>query len=98
MTVFGVAAGATSPYQLFDTNPFTPASAMVGTEGRVADRFIVVTPRALNLPPWICGTAVTPLEKEMSTSPPRIAVISDPPLLYGTWRIFVPVNMANISP
>lgn len=53
----GVPAGARIPHQLIDSYPGTPASAIVGTSGRIALRFAPPVPRALSFPDVMWGSA-----------------------------------------
>ena len=46
----GVPTGAKIPYQRFTAYPGTPASAIVGTSGSNALRWLVVTPRTRSFP------------------------------------------------
>src|SRR5271169_3993143 len=54
----GVPAGAMNPTHKVAWNPGTPASAMVGTSGRIAERVAPLVPSARTLPALIIGAMV----------------------------------------
>src|SRR5262245_25503998 len=54
----GVPAGAMKPTQRVALKPATPASAIVGTSGRIGDRVFPVVPRARTRPALIIGAMV----------------------------------------
>src|SRR6185312_15464412 len=54
----GVPAGAMKPTQSVAWKPGTPASAMVGTSGRMGERAVPVVPSARTMPPLIIGAMV----------------------------------------
>ena len=56
-TPAGVPAGTHTPYQIGQSKPETPASAIVGTSGSKDERFLVVTPSARSLPARISTRA-----------------------------------------
>src|SRR5262249_34292601 len=55
ITGAGVPAGASSPYQVFASNPGKPDSATVGTAGSSGERFAEVTASARSLPLLTCA-------------------------------------------
>ena len=53
----GVPAGATRPHHEPTSYPGSPASATVGTSGKMRDRRALATASARNAPAFTCGTA-----------------------------------------
>ena len=73
-----MARGATRPYQPFSAKPGTPDSATVGTSGKNAERFSVVTAIALSFPLRTCGDTDGALPSAMCTCPPSRSMIPGP--------------------
>ena len=65
----GVPAGASSPYQVPDSTPESPASAIVGTSGSAAARAGAATARALRAPARACGSSTGKSASIMSIWP-----------------------------
>src|SRR5690349_22578196 len=75
----GSPAGPSKPYQAVESNPFNPASSMVGTSGNAAERDIEVTAIGRILPPFTAPTAGPSEENSIGTWPPIRSVIAGPP-------------------
>src|SRR5258705_3725278 len=70
---------------------------MVGTSGRIDERFAVVTARTLTLPLFMKGCADSTGTNAISTSPDSTAVVAGPAPLYGTWVTATSAYCFNIS-
>jgi len=63
MMSLGVPAGAITPNQIWKSYSGKPASANVGTSGKLASRFLPVMAIGLSLPARMCGSEVTGVSK-----------------------------------
>ena len=77
----GVPAGASTTFHSYASAPGTPASASVGTSGRMGVRLPEVTARARSLPLWMCCSVEARLPKNTGTCPPITSFRAGPPPL-----------------
>jgi hypothetical protein len=78
---FARPAGASTPHQVLIEYPGTPDSAIVGTSGNCAARFVVLTPRAFNLPAFTCRWVIASVANMICTWPAMRSVSAcGPPL------------------
>jgi hypothetical protein len=70
----GVAAGAMKPTHKVALKPGTPASAIVGTSGNVADRVLPLVPSARTNPALIMGAIVGTESNSIWTWPLRMSL------------------------
>ena len=88
----GVRAGANRPPQLSASMAPKPASAMVGTSGSAASRFVLVTASGTILPLLMCGAEVT-TKSNIASMLPEVKSTSAALLdLYGMWVKWAPVH------
>src|SRR6476469_915272 len=80
----GVPAGAASVSHVYDSNPGSPDSAIVGTCGTTALRLALETPSARMRPDFICGSSAGIEPKSTSTCPPINSGTVNALPLYGT--------------
>ena len=85
------------PYQTAASNPGKPASATVGTSGKILDRAGVMTARTRSLPACTCGCTSSALTATICTWPPMTSVIACDPPLYGTCVSDMPAARSNSS-
>src|SRR5689334_19992799 len=71
---FGVPAGAMKPTQSVALKPGTPASAIVGTSGKVVDRVLPLVPSARTRPALIIGAIVGTESNRIWIWPLRISL------------------------
>src|SRR6266853_3025698 len=77
-TGFGVPLGTYSPCHTTTSKPFSPCSSRVGMLGKEGTRFLLVTPYAFTLPPWIWPVVLVVWSHMKSTCPPRRSFIAGP--------------------
>src|ERR1700719_737889 len=97
---FGVPAGTTTAVQVAPSTSGKPASAMVGTSGKVGDRVLPVTASARRSPFLISGTAGAVAPNEIGVWLPTVASTAGPPPPNGTWtrsRFNACTNSAPVS-
>src|SRR2546430_4120987 len=80
-TSAGNPAGPRMPYHAVESKPFSPASSIVGTSGKAAERESDVTASARILPLFTAPTAGPSDEKSIGICPPIRSVIAGPPPL-----------------
>ena len=94
----GVAAGATTPYQVPVSKPGRPDSAIVGTSGRMATRLSDDTASGRILPAFTCGIRVTMLSNCAWNTPPSRSLVAGALPLYGTCTAEMPAALVKNSP
>src|SRR6516165_9457661 len=87
----GVPAGAQTHCGASCTWPGTPASSIVGTSGRIATRFVLVTASARSRPSLICADADGSVANATGVWPPTTDCTIGPPPPNGT------VTMSSLS-
>jgi hypothetical protein len=95
-----VPAGASRPNQELASKPLSagpPACSTVGTSGMRAERWALVTARALSLPALMCGMDEGRLSNITSMSPPTSPAGPGPSRCRGSGHE-VPVMLLNSSP
>ena len=97
-TSLGVAAGATTPYQISTSAPSTPASRMVCTSGRLGMRCLPVVASRRTLPALASGTTGGTPVNTMLNCPPMRSVMASALPLYGTCTMSVLVISLKSSP
>jgi len=93
----GVPAGASSAYQVPDSKPGTPVSAIVGSCGVAALRRALVTPSARRRPALTCGSTDSALANMKDTWPESRSVTASGVPLYGTCTTSMRVCIFSIS-
>ena len=93
----GVPAGARTPHQLIDLYPGTPASAMVGTSGRIELRTDPPVPSALSFPDLMWGRAWMRELMKPWLWPPMRSIMAGPPPLNWAMMISMPAMILKSS-
>ena len=94
----GVAFGAMRPTQSVATKPGAPASAKVGTSGRIGDRVLPLVPIGRTRPPLINGAMVGTESNRSWICPLNMSPRAPVEPLYGTWTMSMPVRFFRSSP
>ena len=94
----GVAAGASTPYQVVTSKSASPASATVGTSGRALERCGATSASARSLPALMCGAAAGMPMNTRCTLPLSTSCIARFTPLYGMCTRLVPATRLKSSP
>ena len=94
----GVPAGANRPAHESMSKPLTPASSIVGSSGKSAERLIRVSASARSVPALTCGIPVERSANIIETRPASTSLSAGGTLLYGTCSMSISAHCLSVSP